>query len=26
MLAARPGEPVIAQVGGETFAFPDGWP
>jgi hypothetical protein len=26
MLAARPGEPVIAQVGGDTFAFPDGWP
>jgi len=26
MLAARPGEPVIAQVGGETFAFPEGWP
>ena len=26
MLAARPGEPVIAQLGGETFAFPDGWP
>jgi len=26
MLAARPGEPVVAQVGGETFAFPDGWP
>ncbi len=26
MLAARPGEPVVAQLGGETFAFPDGWP
>ena len=26
MLAARPGEPVIAQLGGETFAFPEGWP
>src|SRR6476659_3483577 len=26
MLAARLGEPVIAQVGGETFAFPEGWP
>jgi hypothetical protein len=26
MLAARAGEPVIAQVGGETFAFPEGWP
>ncbi len=26
MLAAREGEPVIAQVGGETFAFPEGWP
>ena len=26
MLAAREGEPVIAQLGGETFAFPDGWP
>ncbi len=26
MLAARPGEPVVAQVGGETFAFPDDWP
>ena len=26
MLAARPGEPVVAQLGGDTFAFPDGWP
>jgi hypothetical protein len=26
MLAARPGEPVVAQIGGETFAFPEGWP
>jgi hypothetical protein len=26
MLAARPGEPVVAQLGGEAFAFPDGWP
>jgi hypothetical protein len=26
MLAARTGEPVIAQLGGETFAFPEGWP
>ena len=26
MLAARSGEPVIAQLGGETFAFPEGWP
>jgi hypothetical protein len=26
MLAAREGEPVVAQIGGETFAFPDGWP
>ncbi len=26
MLAARPGEAVIAQLGGETFAFPEGWP
>ena len=26
MLAAREGEPVIAQLGGETFAFPEGWP
>jgi len=26
MLAARPGEPVVAQLGGATFAFPDGWP
>ena len=26
MLAARPGEPVVAQLGGETFAFPEGWP
>jgi hypothetical protein len=26
MLAARPGEPVIAQVGAATFAFPEGWP
>ncbi len=26
MLAARPGEPVVAQMGGETFAFPEGWP
>ena len=26
MLAARPGEPIVAQIGGETFAFPEGWP
>ena len=26
MLAARPGEPVVAQLGGATFAFPEGWP
>ena len=26
MLAARTGEPVVAQLGGETFAFPEGWP
>jgi hypothetical protein len=26
MLAARPGEAVIAQLGGATFAFPEGWP
>jgi hypothetical protein len=26
MLAARPGEPVIAQIGGATYAFPEGWP
>ena len=26
MLAARPGEPVVAQIGGATFAFPEGWP
>ena len=26
MLAARPGEAVVAQIGGETFAFPEGWP
>ena len=26
MLAARQGEPVVAQLGGETFAFPEGWP
>jgi hypothetical protein len=25
-IAARPGEPVVAQVGTETFAFPEGWP
>jgi len=25
-LAARPGEPVVAQLGTETFAFPEGWP
>jgi hypothetical protein len=25
-LAGRAGEPVVAQLGGETFAFPDGWP
>ena len=25
-LAARAGEPVVAQLGGETFAFPEGWP
>ena len=26
MLAARSGEPVVAQLGGATFAFPEGWP
>jgi hypothetical protein len=25
-LAARPGERVVAQIGSETFAFPEGWP
>ena len=25
-LAARPGERVVAQIGAETFAFPEGWP
>lgn len=25
-LAARPGERVVAQMGTETFAFPEGWP
>ena len=25
-LAARPGEPVVAQIGTQAFAFPDGWP
>jgi hypothetical protein len=25
-IAARPGEPVVAQVGMNTFAFPEGWP
>jgi hypothetical protein len=25
-LAARPGEPVVAQIGSETFSFPEGWP
>ena len=25
-LAARPGERVVAQLGSETFAFPEGWP
>jgi hypothetical protein len=25
-LAARPGEPVVAQLGTQAFAFPDGWP
>jgi hypothetical protein len=25
-LAARPGEPVVAQIGSEVFAFPEGWP
>ena len=25
-IAARPGEPVVAQIGTETFAFPEGWP
>jgi hypothetical protein len=25
-IAARPGEPVVAQLGAETFAFPEGWP
>ncbi len=26
ILAARPGEPIVASVGGQHFAFPDGWP
>jgi hypothetical protein len=26
LLAARPGEPVVAQLGADTFAFPEGWP
>ena len=25
-LAARQGERVVAQIGAETFAFPEGWP
>ena len=25
-LAARPGDRVVAQIGTETFAFPEGWP
>jgi hypothetical protein len=25
-IAARPGEPVVAQLGTDTFAFPEGWP
>jgi hypothetical protein len=25
-VAARPGERVVAQLGMETFAFPEGWP
>jgi hypothetical protein len=25
-IAARPGEPVIAQIGMHTFSFPEGWP
>ena len=25
-IAARPGERVVAQMGMETFAFPEGWP
>jgi hypothetical protein len=25
-IAARPGEAVVAQIGLETFAFPEGWP
>jgi hypothetical protein len=25
-LAARQGERVVAQIGSETFAFPEGWP
>ena len=25
-LAARPGEPVVARLAGDTFVFPDGWP
>ena len=25
-LAARQGERVVAQIGTETFAFPEGWP
>jgi len=25
-VAARQGEPVVAHIGGGTFAFPEGWP
>jgi hypothetical protein len=25
-IAARPGEPVVAQIGMHTFSFPEGWP
>jgi hypothetical protein len=25
-LAGRVGEPVVAQIGDDTFAFPEGWP
>jgi hypothetical protein len=25
-IAARRGEPIVAQVGTQAFAFPDGWP
>lgn len=25
-IAARPGEPIVAQIGAGSFAFPEGWP